>query len=111
MQVLGKLPIWLLLSVSALGIITGDYFAKFWSINQRTIFVVLAICGYAVSSFFYIPTLLKQGLVITSLIWSLLAIIGFMFVGLYLFHETLTPMQWVGVGVGIISLIILSVAH
>ncbi len=110
-SVLTKLPVWLLLGLSAAGVITGDYFAKYWSVNQRLLFVVLAVAGYAVSSLFYIPTLLREGLIITSVIWVVLSTIGFLFIGLVLFHETLTAIQWLGAGLGIASLLILSVAH
>lgn len=101
----------MLLGLSAAGVIAGDYFAKFWSTNQKGIFVLLAVLGYAASSLFYIPTLLREGLVITSLIWSILAIIGFLVIGLFVFNETLSTVQWIGVGLGIGSLIILAVAH
>jgi len=106
---LAKLPVWLLLILSAGGVIAGDYFAKYWSVNQKTSLVVLSVAGYAVSALFYIPTLLKEGLVVTSILWSLLSILGFMAIGLLVFRETLSPIQWVGVVFGIIALIIFSV--
>jgi multidrug transporter EmrE-like cation transporter len=108
---LAKLPIWLLLALSAAGVVSGDYFAKSWSLNQRGWVYGLAIAGYAVSALFYIPTLLREGLVITSVIWVVLSTIGFLVVGILIFHETLTPLQWVGVGLGIASLLILTIAH
>lgn len=103
-----KLPVIVLLIISSIGVISGDFFAKYWSIKQKAIFFVLAVLGYLVSSFFYIPTLLREGLVITSIIWSLLSIIGFLFIGLIIFHEKLTVIQYVGVFIGILALIILS---
>ena len=111
MVFLSKFPTWLLLGISASGVITGDYFAKLWSTNQRGLFILLSIAGYAVSSLFYIPTLLRGGLVVTSIIWCVLSIIGFLFIGVYMFHESLSGLQWVGVGLGITSLIVLSAAH
>ena len=111
MTSLSKFPIWLLLGISASGVITGDYFAKLWSTNQRGFFVCLSIAGYVVSGLFYVPTLVRSGLVVTSVIWCVLSIIGFLFIGVYMFHESLTGLQWVGVSFGITSLIVLSVAH
>ena len=107
-SLLAKLPIALLLLLSATSVVLGDYFAKSWSLNQKTVFLVLAFLGYLGSSFFYIPTLLQKGLVITSLIWSLLSILGFLFVGLVLFKETLSTLQIVGVCLGVTALIVLS---
>lgn len=103
-----KIPVFILLLLSGLSVVTGDYFAKYWSINQKTIFYILAILGYLGSSIFYIPTLLREGLVVTSVIWSLISIIGFLFVGLVIFKEVLTIWQIIGVSVGIIALVILS---
>ena len=105
-----KIPVIVLLLISATGVILGDFFAKYWSLHQRTIFYVIAIVGYLCSSVFYIPTLLRQGLVVTSIIWSLISIIGFLFVGLVIFKETLTTLQMVGVGFGVVSLVILAFA-
>jgi len=105
---LSKLPLYLLLILSALGVVAGDYFAKSWSINQKGIFLLLAFLGYVTASFFYIPSLLKESLVVTSVIWSVLSILGFLFVGLVLFHETLSLTQGVGVAFGVLALILLA---
>jgi multidrug transporter EmrE-like cation transporter len=103
-----KIPVIVLLIISSLGVIMGDFFAKYWSVHQRAIFYVIAIVGYLCSSIFYIPTLLRQGLVVTSIIWSLISTIGFLFIGLVIFKETLTLVQMIGVGFGVISLVILA---
>jgi multidrug transporter EmrE-like cation transporter len=86
----------------------GDTFAKYWSLNPRWSIFIGAMLGYLASGFFYIPSLLREGLVITSVIWSLISIIGFLFVGLVLFKEHLTPVQWIAVALGIVSLLILA---
>lgn len=110
-KILPSLPVWILLILSSIGVITGDYFAKLWSINTKTIFLILAFAGYLTSSFFYVPSLLKEGLVVTSIIWSLLSIVGFLFVGLVIFRESLNAWQIAGVCVGLISLVILTIAE
>ena len=106
---LAKLPVIVLLLLSATSVVVGDYFAKSWSTNQKGIFLVIALTGYFFSGIFYIPSLLKQGLVITSIIWSLLSILGFLFIGLVLFQETLSATQMVGVGFGVVALILLAI--
>ena len=107
-ELFSRIPVHVLLLFSAASVISGDYFAKFWSTNRKTIFLVSALISYFFSGVFYIPTLLRDGLVITALIWSLLGIVGFVFIGLVIFKETLTGVQTVGVAIGIISLIILT---
>ena len=105
---LSKFPIFLLLILSALSVTIGDAFAKYWSLHTKNIFYVLAILGYLGSSIFYIPTLLKEGLVITSVTWSIMSTAGFLIVGLLIFKEALTTIQIVGVLFGVVSLVMLS---
>jgi multidrug transporter EmrE-like cation transporter len=110
MYIMQKIPVIILLIISATGVILGDFFAKYWSLHQRTIFYVIAIAGYLISSIFYIPTLLRQGLVVTSVIWSLLSIVGFLVIGLIIFKEPMTPLQMVGAGLGVLALVVLAFA-
>lgn len=104
-----KLPIYALLALSAGGVVVGDYFVKKWSIDQKNIFLLLTFIGYFTSSFFYIPTLLKEGLVITSVLWVLFSTIGFLFIGIIVFKETLNPTQITGVVLGVIAILLLAV--
>lgn len=103
-----KIPVWLLLSLSAGSVIIGDLMGKFWSVNSRPLFYVIALICYFLSGVFYIPSLMREGLVITSVIWSILSIAGFLFIGLVVFNESLTPLQITGVVLGVIALILLS---
>ncbi len=106
---LSKIPWQILLVLSAAGVALGDYYGKYWSLNQKSSFYAVAVFGYFLSGFFYLPTLLKKGLVLTSLIWSILSITFFLFIGLVIFKETLTTTQIVGVVFGVIALVILSI--
>ena|SRR5258708_38867688 len=107
-SIIEQLPSLFLIILAACFTILGDYFGKTWSINHKQIFFLLAILGYAASGLIYTPVLLKQGLVISSVIWSISTILGFIFIGLILFHESLNTIQAVGVILGIVSLAILA---
>ncbi len=107
-QIAQKIPIPVLLLLSGTGVILGDTFAKYWSLDPRWSIFVAAMIGYLASGFFYIPSLLREGLVITSVIWSLISIIGFLFVGLVVFKEHLTLVQWIGVMFGVVSMLVLA---
>ena len=102
----GRLPVWLLLSLSVAGVIGGDFFAKYWSLHRQPHLFGLAILGYLVSSVFYIPTLLRKGLVITSVIWGVASTIGFIVIGILVFKEELTPLQSVATFLGTVSLLL-----
>ncbi len=111
LNIFSKIPVWVLLCLAAISVVTGDVLAKYWSTNVKSVFYFAALVAYAFSGFFYIPTLLREGLVVTSVVWSILSIIGFLAVGIILFKETLTPLQIAGVVLGILALIILTLGE
>jgi multidrug transporter EmrE-like cation transporter len=111
LSLVNKIPVSMLLVMSAIAVISGDYFAKYWSVTKNHTFFILAILFYGLSAPFYVPTLLRQGLVITSIIWSLLAIVGFLIIGLFFFKETLTFFQWFGVMLGLGALVVLTISQ
>ena len=107
---LSKLPVFALILLASASVIAGDYFAKTWSVDQKPLWGILALLGYFGSGFFYLPTLLREGLVVTSVLWSLVSIIGFLIIGLVIFKESLDAVQTVGVAFGIVALVILAFA-
>jgi|GEM_PF-850164 len=108
LSLMSKVPVGALLMLSAASVISGDYFAKLWSVNRSGTLLALALVAYACSGIFYTPTLIKNGLVVTSLIWSLVSTIGFLVIGFAIFKENLTFAQSVGVAFGVVSLLILA---
>ena len=103
-----KIPLLLLFTVSAFSVGAGDYLAKKWSLEPGWVTLTGALACYFSSSFFYMLTLSRKGLVVSCVIWSIASIIAFLFVGLDVFHETLPGSQVVGVILGTISLLMLS---
>jgi|ERR1039457_4186128 multidrug transporter EmrE-like cation transporter len=103
-----KLPLILLFTVSAITVGAGDYLAKKWSLEPGWSSFAGALACYFISSFFYLQTLTRKGLVVSCVIWSIASIFAFLFVGVVVFQETLSSIQLVGIILGTISLIILS---
>lgn len=108
--ILLKVPIIVLLLISACFVALGDFFAKSWSINQKNLFYLLSFFSYGVVAIFYLPTLLKESLVVTTVIYSIFIILVSIFVGMIIFGETLSSAKLAGVALGIISLVILNLA-
>ncbi|MEI6057924.1 MAG: hypothetical protein WCQ60_03055 [bacterium] len=104
-----KIPVLGLIVLAALSVITGDYAAKAWSVHHKSSYFLLALAGYFFSGFFYIPTLMRDGLIVTSVTWVLLSTIGFLVIGLLIFKETLSVAQAIAVVLGIVSVIILTI--
>jgi len=107
-SLLSKFPVWALICFAATAVIIGDIAAKSWSVSRSEMWYWTALVAYACSGLFYVPTLLREGLVVSSLMWTIGSVVGFLFVGLVLFQETLSIMQCLGVVLGIVALIVLS---
>jgi multidrug transporter EmrE-like cation transporter len=101
-----------LILMAAVSVIVGDYAAKAWSFShgQREWYLLLAFAGYFFSGFFYVPSLLREGLIITSVLWVLLSAVRFLVIGIVIFKETLSLTQTVGVILGIISVLLLTIS-
>ena len=105
---LQKLPPLLLVSLAAFSVVVGDLFAKYWSLHTKNTFYILAVVFYIGSAILYIPSLLSEGLIITSILWTLISTIGLLLVGVVIFKETVSFTQTIGLILGVISLVILS---
>jgi multidrug transporter EmrE-like cation transporter len=103
-------PVYVYLLCSATSVVFGDYFAKLWSVSRHPWQIGLAIILYLFSGLFYFPSLLKEQLVVASIIYTFLSIVGFMFIGFVVFKETFNLTQIVGIIFGLVSLTILTVA-
>jgi len=108
LAIANKIPVFVLLVLAAAATIAGDYVGKLWSLNLKPWTFWFAFTLYALTALFYFPTLLREGLIVTSILWTVLATVGFLAVGVLIFHEHLTLLQWFGVGLGVVSVIILS---
>ncbi len=100
-------PAWLILS--ALFFAGGEYLSKHWG-NAPTwcgaLFVVLV---YSVATLTWLPALLhKNELAVMGTAWLLLATAATLVIGVFIFHESLSGPQWVGVVLALVSLFLLS---
>jgi multidrug transporter EmrE-like cation transporter len=103
-----SLPTIVYFIVSVVFVTLGDYLGKEWSISKSSWLLVLAVGCSTLSGLFYFPLLLKEKLVVTSMLWTFLSIAGFLLVGLVIFKETLTSIQSIGLVMGAISIVLLS---
>jgi multidrug transporter EmrE-like cation transporter len=105
---LNKLPVIVLLIISAAFVTLGDFLAKSWSLqHSRWGLFVLAIATYATGSTFYVPSLLREGLATTAITWDIMATAGFLIVAFVIFKETLTGWQYIGLFLGLVAIFFL----
>lgn len=86
----------------------ADIFAKEWSLHGNWIRWTGAILGYVVANIFWLFALkngsgLARGATIFSVATAIVAVI----LGYFLYRENLTLIQLVGVGLGVISLVLI----
>lgn len=106
---LSKFPIIILITLAALTTVAGDYFGKLRSVNLSPWAFWAGFILYAVTAFFYFPTLLREGLIVTAILWTVLSTVGFFLVGYYIFGEELSTLQWLGVGFGVVAIFLLNI--
>ena len=100
--------IYFLLIPSAICVCLGDYLGKLWSISSSKATFVYAMLFYSMGGMLFILSLKHTGLVIANMLWTCSTMIGFLFIGLYLFNESLTTLQTIGIAFGAISILLLS---
>ncbi len=109
MKVLLFFPAYFWLLLSALFFAGGEYLSKKWGASP-TISLTMSVVGiYALGSLAWLPALLhKNELALMGTAWLLLATVGSIVVGVFLFGETLTPLQWVGMAAAMVAMVLLN---
>jgi len=88
--------------------LVADIFAKEWSLHGNWIRWTGAILGYIIANIFWLFALkggsgLAKGAAIFSIASAIIAVL----LGVILYKESLTTIQLIGIGIGIISLILI----
>lgn len=95
--------IWLL--ASTLFCAVGEYLSKKWGMNPSWTFAFLVTGVYAIGAILWLPALLhKNQLAIMGTIWALMTAVLTVAIGLFVFHESLSITQTIGILLALISL-------
>jgi multidrug transporter EmrE-like cation transporter len=98
---------WLILS--ALFFAAGEYLSKVWANAPTGRGAALVVAAYAVGALAWLPALLhKNELAVMGTAWLLLATVATVVIGLFVFGENLSRVQWTGIGLAAIALFLLS---
>ena len=98
--------VWMGLSCSAL--IYGEYLSKLYANNPSWRLMIGATLVYGLCGLLWLPALTQRNqLVIMGAVWDIMGVIGVLFLGLVVFKEQLSPTNYAGVGLGVISLVLL----
>ncbi len=99
----------LLLFIGGLLLTAGDIIMKKWVINNSFYFYFFGIIIYLVALNFLAQSYKFKNIAIASMIFVIFNIITLSIVSWFYFKETLSPMQILGIVLGISSVIILEV--
>ena len=95
--------VWLLISVVFYGF--GEYYSKIWAIKPNLATILYLILFSLISLLAWLPALLHRNQIsIMGTIWLLLATMATVFVGVVIFQEKITPIEWVGILMALIAL-------
>ncbi len=101
----------LLAFLSALTTLFGDITAKVWADKNNHAFFALTILFYLAASVTF-PLALKFGkLSVINAFASVIIVVLTTLAGIFLFKEKLAPLQFIGIGLGIIAIILLVVGE
>lgn len=85
----------------------GEYFSKRFALTHSVWYVVLGVLGYAIGSLLWFPALmLRNELLVMDTIWKVLACAITVVLAMFVFHERLTVMQWIGVALVFIGVLL-----
>ncbi len=83
----------------------GEYFSKLWGLAPSSRLAAFAVACYAISSLVWLPALLYRNQLSTvGVAWDLIAICATLALGFFVFHETLSMRQSVGLVLALIAL-------
>ncbi len=96
------------LSLLILFEVIADIFSKQWALSGSWIMWTGAILGYIIANVFWLFAIrggsgLARGAVIFSVASAIIAVL----LGVFLYKENVTTIQFFGIGVGIVSLVLI----
>ena len=88
----------------------GEILSKYWGEKQSIILAISINIFYSLGVICWLYIMAKKNqLALMSSIWQILTTIATLFIGLIIFHEKLTNLQYAGVGLMILGIIALAV--
>ncbi|MES2225832.1 MAG: EamA family transporter [Patescibacteria group bacterium] len=82
--------------------------AKYWGITNNQNLLYVGLLANVFTAFFYMYAIRLGGLAITASVMLLLTLSISVGLGFFFFHEAVRPSQWVGIGIGLVAIILIS---
>ncbi len=103
------IPAWIWIAISAIFFAVGEFISKKFAISPGwTLFLTFIIVDI-ISASAWIPAIVqKNQLSITGVVWSIVSLIATVLIGILVFNEKFTLTQSIGLAIGFVSVILLS---
>ena len=102
-------PFWIWIIISAIFFALGEFVSKEFALNPGWTLFLLFLVVDIISATAWIPAIFeKSQLSITGVIWSVVALIVTVVIGILIFNEKLTMTQTIGLAFGFVAVILLS---
>ena len=88
--------------------IFADFLFKKWVIGSNKWFLIIGICAYLISTIFWAFSLRYESLSKAISIFTILSLIVVVLMGVYVFNEHLSITNVIGIVLGIVSIILVS---
>ncbi len=95
----------LLLAIGGVILTVGDVVFKYWTLTSKPVLYVLGIPIYLVALLFLAESYKYQHMAGASLVLTTLNTLLLVVVSSLLFREHLSPVQWVGIALGIAAVV------
>lgn len=102
-------PIYFGVGMSLIDIIT-ESICKYYSItpNRSIILIITACILYGIQPLIFTSALKFEGMGITNVIWNVISTGLVIIVGVLLFEEKINSIQWIGIILSIVAIVLLS---
>jgi len=99
--------VYLLLIISIIECSAWFFLKKNYLTNNKT-YLLLYLMLYMIIPFFLIKTLKYEGIGITNMLWNIASTTLVLLIGYFIFKEHINHYQYIGIGLGILAIVLLS---
>ena len=86
----------------------GEYLSKLWSQRPSPLLTILIVSSYSIGALFWLPALRAHGgLAVLTTIFSVAGTLAGVLIGLLIFKEVVTIQHLVGIGLALVSIVLL----
>ena len=82
--------------------------ARFWVAHKNPLLLAMAVVFFAATGFFFAYSMQFKGLAIANTVWAALSTVLITLIGYFLFKEEIAAVQFAGIAVIVVGLILVN---